>query len=54
VLFDNPVVTDVNLTVETNSLFNFDGIIWKEKSRLLAGFFLWSSRLDQTHRIPAV
>ena len=25
VLFDNPVVTDVNLTVGTNTLFNFDG-----------------------------
>ena len=25
VLFDNAVVTDVNLTVGTNTLFNFDG-----------------------------
>ena len=25
VLFDRPVVTDVNLTVGTNALFNFDG-----------------------------
>ena len=25
VLFDSPVVTDVNLTVGTNTLFNFDG-----------------------------
>ena len=33
VLFDNPVVTDVTLTVGHNALFNFDGVTFQSLAR---------------------